>query len=268
MQKNKLTPFLSKIIEKYKKGLNTKEIAKEYGCNVKTVLSLLKLNNIELRKSSEFNRKYPINHNFFEVINTEEKAYFLGLLYADGCNHKNSTMISLGLSEKDKNILEKFTYLIQPTKPLLFRKSNNIKWANSYVFIIQSKKISSDLTILGCVDNKTHNLKFPTKEQVPNHLISHFIRGYFDGDGSINNGKKYHFSIVGTSDFIQGLQIIFKEKLNFNITKPSIRNIDNINTVTLLKCGRKQSIKFGEWLYKDATIYLERKKIIFNSYYY
>jgi hypothetical protein len=264
---NKLTPFLSEIIEKYNKGLSTKEIAKQYSCNVKTVLNLLKINNIKLRTNSEFNRKYFINHNFFEKIDTEEKSYFLGLLYADGCNHKNSTIVSLGLSEKDKNILEIFSSFVQPEKPLLFRKSNNTKWSNSYVLVIQSRKISSDLEILGCISNKTHLLNFPTENQVPDYLISHFIRGYFDGDGSINNGKRKHFSFVGTFNFIQKLQILFKDKLNFNITKTSFRHFDNTNTVTLLKCGRIQSIKFGEWLYKDANFYLERKKIIFESYY-
>lgn len=266
MKNNKLTPFFPEIFKKYNEGLTTQKLADIYLCNVKTIYSLFKQNNVQVKTLSDY-RKYEINHNYFEIINSEEKAYFLGLMYADGYNNEKKGFASISLSEKDKEILNIFTENVQPLKPLMFTKKKKDTFSNFYTLTMHSRKITTNLSKLGCKQAKTHILQFPTEEQIPSYLLRHFVRGYFDGDGCINNGKRNHFSFVGTKDFINSLQELFKKELNFNITKTSIRHpLHNNNTVTLLKCGKIQSIKFGEWLYKDATIYMKRKKDIFESY--
>ena len=78
---------------------------------------LLRRNGYDAKSASELKRKYPIVEDFFDEINTEEKAYILGLLYADGYNDTNRNSVSLGLKETDREILDKITVLIQPTKP-------------------------------------------------------------------------------------------------------------------------------------------------------
>src|SRR5258706_2989612 len=132
-----------------------------------------------IRKSRKvpYPRKYPINESFFEKIDSEEKAYFLGLLFADGTNSIKKTEVKLALGEIDKHILSRLNNFFQPTKPLYFQKSK-LGRQNLYKLIINSKKISYRLNDLGIVPNKTHKLIFP--KYLDNNLLKHFIRGYFD----------------------------------------------------------------------------------------
>ena len=102
---------------------------------------------------------------------------------------------------------------------------------------------------------------------MPSCLIRHFVRGYFDGDGSVSNGKTAKVDVVGTISFLLPLQdIIFKE-LSLNRTVLNQRYKERDNEIRSLQIGgNNQCIKFRYWLYKDATIYLERKKNVFDSY--
>lgn len=235
---------------------------------------LLRRNGYQAKSQSELQRKYPIQEIFFDDINTEEKAYILGLLYADGWNQTERNSVSLSLKEADKEILDKVTSLIQPTKPLKYINTSNQRKnlgfensQNQYRLIIANKHISQRLVELGCGKAKTHNLTFPTEEQVPSHLIRHFVRGYFDGDGSVSGDKQKQFCFVGTIDFLLPLQQILVKELNFSKTKLDRRHKDIDNNIRSLRyCGVNQCITFRDWLYKDATIYLERKKNIFDSY--
>ena len=140
---------------------------------------------------------------------------------------------------------------------------------NQYRITINNKHISERLVELGCGKAKTSILKFPTNEQVPQYLIQHFVRGYFDGDGSVSNGKWFKIDIISTSEFLSDLQCILKESININITKLnySRKYSKEVNIVTLNIGGRLQCIRFKEWLYKDATIFLERKKKVFDTKY-
>ena len=238
------------------------------------ISALLKRNGYQAKSQSELQRKYPIQEIFFDDINTEEKAYILGLLYADGWNQTERNSVSLSLKEADKEILDKVTSLIQPTKPLKYINTSNQRKnlgfensQNQYRLIIANKHISQRLVELGCGKAKTHNLTFPTEEQVPSHLIRHFVRGYFDGDGSVSGDKQKQFCFVGTIDFLLPLQQILVKELNFSKTKLDRRYKDINNNIRSLRyCGVNQCITFRDWLYKDATIYLERKKNIFDSY--
>lgn len=236
------------------------------------VCSLLKRNGYKSKSPSELKRKYPIQEDFFDKIDTEEKAYVLGLLYADGYNNTDRNSVNLTLKESDKEILNKITAIIQPTKPLGLYKGNRLQKGfensqNAVSLIIANKHISQRLVELGCGKAKTHNLTFPTEEQVPSCLIRHFIRGYFDGDGSVSGNKQKQFGFVGTIDFLLPLQQILMKELSFSETKLDQRHKDREDSIRALRyCGINQCIKFRDWLYKDATIYLERKYDIFYSY--
>lgn len=106
-------------------------------------------------------------------------------------------------------------------------------------------------------------LTFPADDQVPKDLIPHFIRGYFDGDGCITSSKSnIKWSILGTSNFLSSIQDIMVEKLQLNKTK--IYKAKNIYSLEYK--GRKQIKTIKEWLYNDATIFLERKYNKFLNY--
>jgi len=166
-----------------------KQLSIKYNVSNSFVCKFLKRNGIKNVRynTNKLVRKYSLNDNYFDVIDTEEKAYFLGLLYADGCNlfDKNNNVTTISLQEKDVKILERFNYEIKSDRPLEFMYKNNDNHQNQYRLTMCSEQISTNLSLLGCTPRKSLTLKFPTEEQVPNHLIQHFIRGYFDGDGCI-----------------------------------------------------------------------------------
>ena len=236
--------------------------------------NLLRRNGYVAKSASDLKRKYPIVEDFFDVIDTEEKAYILGLLYADGYNNTDRNSVSLGLKETDREVLDKITALIQPSKPLQYVSTSNQRKKtgfensqNQYRLVIANKHISEILTKLGCGKAKTHNLIFPTEEQVPSCLIRHFVRGYFDGDGSVSKGKKSKVDIIGTTAFLEPLQDILFNEVSLNKTLLNQRHKGQANTIRSLQIGGiLQCIKFRDWLYEDSTIYLERKKQVFDSY--
>jgi hypothetical protein len=96
--------FSQDIIEKYLSGKSTLELGTEYGVNPGSIHYLLKKKEIKTRDHSQANRTYDVYEDFFDTINTSEKAYFLGILYADGCNSTEMTCVRLILSEQDSSI--------------------------------------------------------------------------------------------------------------------------------------------------------------------
>ena len=221
-------------------------------------------------KEGKFSRMYKVNHQFFDEINTEEKAYILGFLYADGTNqeHKNGgKYVSFTQLEQDKDILEKINISMGSNYPL-YESIQESNGKLKYKLSINSQQLSNTVSRLGAVPNKSLILKFPdTSIFKSKDLIRHFIRGYFDGDGSVSGDKQKQFCLVGTIDFLLPLQQILIEELGFSETKLEQRHKDRDNNIRSLRyCGVIQCITFRDWLYKDTTIYLERKKKIFDSY--
>jgi len=149
-------------------------------------------------------RKYNVDDDFFENINNEYNAYVLGFIYADGCVHSERNTFSISLQNKDENILTKMKHCMNSNNPILKHKS---RYSEKYKYIekcklsITSKKIIDDLKFIGCVNNKSNNLIFPTK--IENEHIRHFMRGYFDGDGTVfvSNQNDIRFGIISTEEF-------------------------------------------------------------------
>ena len=261
----------TELFEMFKKGkYSGNQLTNYFPISQVAINGLLRRNGYDAKSASELKRKYPIVEDFFDDINTEEKAYILGLLYADGYNDTNRNSVSLGLKETDREVLDKITVLIQPTKPLQYINTQNNGFKNSqnqYRLVMESRKISQRLIELGCGKAKTHNLVFPTGTQVPKYLQRHFIRGYFDGDGSVSGDKQKQLSFVGTIDFLLHLQQILIEEVGFSKTKLDQRHKEREDEIRSLRyCGINQCITFRDWLYKDATICMERKKNIFDTY--
>ena len=190
--------------------------------------------------------------HIFETINTEEKAYWLGFLYADGSVGSNEAKIELGLAEQDLHQIEKFRDFIGIQNKISYRKNTK-----SYRFSFRSKSCKEDLIKQGCVPKKSLVLQFPTKEQVPDKFLKDFIRGYFDGDGWFTNTEKcFQVGIIGTENFINGFL-------------DSIENIDKKNKIFDVhrEDGAKRYVfgayndvlNFLNWIYKDSNIYLDRK---------
>lgn len=258
-----------KIILLYSSGNRSfKDISKEMNCDPNTVKTILLKNHIKLHEKFKFYRTYELDEFYFENIDTEDKAYTLGLLYADGCNHIKSACVSLSLQECDREILETIKKNIKTNRPLLKLKATTDRYINtnsSYRLSINSKKISSDLLKYGMMGNKTFKLEFP---ELRNDLIRHFIRGYFDGDGCIStfyprkgNKKVGLFVIYGRENFLKYIQEVLISNCFLSDTKVST----NKSIFALRYGGNTQIKRIYNYLYWNSSIYLERKKKKFEE---
>jgi intein/homing endonuclease len=266
MRTNLKPEHYREIIDIYLKGqLSIKKISELYRCNRDTVSAILKRNNITKFKRGHYIRKHTLNERYFDVIDTENKAYFLGLLYADGCNHTNGKKkISIALQEQDKEILSKFSKELYGDEFLYFRNGRN-GGKNQFVLYINSAHISDKLAELGCIARKSLILKFP-EWLIDPELQKHFMRGYFDGDGSLGSYKRkdktsldYSFAITSTADFCNKAAKIIKNKTKVNVlTRILDKKCNSITSCTYVR-GRYQISRVLDWLYKDATVYLDRK---------
>jgi len=202
-------------------------------------------------------RKYTLDQNYFEKIDSQEKAYFLGFLYADGGIAKNENTCTLNLQMRDKVILGKFKILVNYSGPL--RKKKDQKEIR---LCLCSRKMKKDLVDKGCIPQKTFKLTFP--HWLSEDLKRHFIRGYFDGDGSVgiyNSNKrtknKYLYSkILGRKKFLEHI-------LSHSSIQGYLHKEGNLFRLNFCSVHAKQ---FLSWLYQDATIYLERKHDKFLEY--
>lgn len=230
---------------------NMSQISRKVGFSVTTIKDVLDRNG---RDKIIPNKKYSVNEEYFEKIDTEEKAYWLGFLYADGwIRYKNKDNIYTGLMINDGDHVEKFAKAVNSNHKI-------IKERNCYRISIYNKIFSNNLIKHGCVPNKSLIIRYPN---LMNDLIPHFIRGYFDGDGSIISTKKtLSFTICsGSIIFLQSILDI----LNFILRKNyKIHKRNNQNLYSFLITNYDDIIKIQDYLFKDATIYLDRKKEKFD----
>ena len=203
------------------------------------------------------NESDDIVSDIFENINTEEKAYWLGFLYADGYISKNTNNVELALQEKDKEHLEKFKKFLNTKNKICYRPKTN-----SYRIMINNKQLHESLVKQGCFNCKSLTMKFPTENQVPSYLLKHFVRGYVDGDGYVGityynseDEKTKHGRLsltCGSEQFI--LEII--KSMNWEPKKIKKDKRSNALTVEWNNYNVYYKLKT---LYEDANIYLTRK---------
>ena len=244
----------------YLNGMSLQDIATEFKVNSNTISIHLKNIGVAIDRYT-----YYFNEHFFDEIDTAYKAYILGLLWADGHNCVKKGSIILELQEQDKELLLQINNITQNERPLRLQTlhNKNEKWQNQYKLTLQNRYTSSVLESYGMLANKSLVLEFP--KCVPEELYSSFILGYFDGDGSIslsNNNRNVYISIVGTKMFLDVVAEIIQKNTGVN---PTITRATRAkDPICSLRCNKKQDvIKLLNWLYKDSTIYLQRK---YNKY--
>lgn len=262
------------ICNMYKTGLySCNDISKIYNVSRHNIYGIVKRRKLTRNLSkSKLSRKYKLNEHYFDTIDSEEKAYFLGFLYADGYNNEKTGLIRLQLQEEDVEILEKFNTLLSSDRPLKFvdYKKKYPTWKNQYCLSINSKHMSKKLSELGCFQNKSLSLKFPTENQVSKHLLRHWLRGLWDGDGSFsaynikkNSYRKFCACLVSTENVCTNVQLLIKQDTDVN---SCLCKANKNNTCKRLRIsGRLQVKSFMLYLYNNASIYLNRKYIKFNN---
>lgn len=248
------------ILKDKNNGLKISELIIKYSIkSVKTIYDIIKRNG---RKKIIANKRYTVNEKYFEIIDNEEKSYWLGFLYADGyvrLKNGRSGELRLKLQRNDKEHIELFKYCLLSTHKIIDIVSNvkiddKVYESECSSVSIYNTKLVNDLINIGCTNNKTFTIKFP---KIDENLIRHFIRGYFDGDGCIDkNGK---VSIISASfDFLDDVnKILNKQNINLNINK-----VDN--HFVLAFRDKNKVKKFYNYLYDNSNIYLKRKQIKFK----
>lgn len=186
----------------------------------------------------------------------------------------------------DRHILDSFLLELKSNHKLYVIKNSlrNENWSDQCMLTITSAKMSEDLSRLGCIPNKTKSLNFPTSDIVPNELIHHFIRGYFDGDGCVWIGKRYpftfndgvigkrrtrmihnmKFTFVGLDSFIESVKTNLIDCAGFSNVKINYHKRKE-KSASLEYSGKNNIIKLYNYMYKDATVFLKRKEVIFKS---
>jgi len=231
------------------------QIAKTFDVTSKTIYNWRKRFGIQsFIKPNSGNRLYTIDHNFFETINTQEKAYTLGFLAADGYIHKSGKLISIALKHTDQDILERIKLHLGSNAPL-FQKTCISGISKSLLTGVNfcSRKLVSDLNSYGIIPNKCHTFEYPL---IPYSMDRHFIRGFFDGDGHIGARQ---FILVSNKNFLKGFLKICQKHLGitFNIS---------VNNGYPRISGGKSLKSFLYWIYEDHTISLSRKHKLFLKY--
>ena len=202
------------------------------------------------------------DNTVFDIINTEEKAYWLGFIYADGYVGSKTHDFEIALNMKDVEHLHKFNKFVKATDDLvkidLKNKRNRCRWS------VSNSHFWESLNKLGVVPKKSLILTFPDETILPKELIIHFIRGYVDGDGCImteeTSVNKLQLSFMGTKDMMDAFQKYF------GTNKQLITHKTKNGEVYYLRFRILQSIKILQKMYKNATVYLDRKYQTWDKY--
>jgi len=252
---------VTQVVDLYNTGLSMNGIVKSTPFTTKQVRLRLERGNIECRSPGTYQKKYYFNEDFFETIDSEKKAYWLGFIAADGCVTESSRKrLIIKLARKDRGHLVQFLQDIEATNPVK-DKDTNFGHPCSIISLC-SGKIFSDLVDKGIMPKKTFKLKAPTK--VPDNLIHHWVRGYFDGDGSVyipsrDSKPKPRVAIYGNFFTLLFFREIF---LKIGIDRP----VEPKGNIFFYRLGKRAHVeKFANYIYKDATVFLERKKLVFDS---
>jgi len=277
----------SEIIDKaedlYKEGVSLADIGKQLNISPYGTLSKkLKERGVKIIARNPA-IKYTVDEEYFHNINCEEKAYWLGFLMADGyvyqqrkkTDGKLKSRLELGLSSVDEGHIKKFLSSVKSNNPIKYRVlrkldrkyvgssiptgENEKDYTTTAVTEIYNKTFVNGLIKQNCIQNKSHILKWP--KNVSQKLECHFIRGYFDGDGSIYKTKKGSWEIVFASaskEFIRVLQ----DKLNTQKIRCSISKGKGCEILRIKKDSHN-AIKY--LLYKTHTMFLDRKKEKFDA---
>jgi len=252
------------VIERYNELKNLKKVAKSFNVSLRPIVRILKKNNIELT-----NRRYDVNHSFFEVIDTEEKAYWLGFLYADGCIRKNKSgsQITLKLSTKDEEHLMMFKNNVESEHKITYHESRTISkkgtpsTSKNCVIRINSNEMVENLIDKGCTPRKTFTIDYPNIDE---KFYKDFIRGYYDGDGNFFYSEKTKMSVVTivcASDKFRDFLINVMSKIpNIGIIHED-KDRYTIKIVNILGI-----VSFLDYIYNESKICLIRKKKYYEKY--
>lgn len=249
--------------DEYRKGLSSIEIAKKYGVSKTTVLRHLRKEGIKRRSLPEACIKNTLDTGFFQSIDSDEKAYWLGFLLADGniqaCGrYKKSRSLRIALQNRDESHLVKLRKALGSSHKI----KDNPKTKSSWL-CITSIGLVTPLIESGWYEFK-RNGDVRIMEMVPMFLRQSLLRGLIDGDGWItmkkdrNNDSKW---VIGFTDLFKTVVIWVKREIERT-------GIESLAQIYKPKNHKNWSIAYTgniakkviRSLYTNDTVFLDRKQ--------
>ena len=274
MYKRKLKHDYDTIYQRHLGGESIINISKDTGIHVQSIYAHFQKNNWEYNNDIQIRQAgYFVDDNHLDNVDTEDKAYFLGWMLSDGCVSKNTLRINL--KRDDEYIIkEMFNKFSTGYKSTIYKNNKSMS--------LSSTKMIHALKNLGCVENKTE-VGFDLPD-ISKDLFRHFVRGYFDGDGSIGvRSERPNQILVSICSINEKFLIQLQEKLcehnilstiykenrkDKSLKRPDGRySINNKDMFRLTIQTHKEKLKFYELLYNNCTIKLTRKYDKYREYY-
>lgn len=217
--------------------------------------------------------KTKFNEHVFDHIDTEEKAYWLGFIFADGYissspldpNKKSTYDFELSLKADDVEHLNKFNMFMEHINNNV--KVNDTKCQDKIFkrcrWCVTNKHLWNTLNSYGCTPQKSNTLQFPDESIFKSKdLIRHFIRGYWDGDGCLSWADKEHkypcIEVVGTESFLLSIQKYLQTDYKIQTKKGTVAKQFGV--------GHFKAFKIAKYLYSNSIIYLDRKYERYKEY--
>jgi len=248
------------------------KISKITGIPFSTIKYQLKKHGYVIKNNNHSgnNRKHYVDKNFFKKINNKNNAYILGLIISDG--YVDEKWNKLNFTSKDLELVKLFKQELKSEHKLakynVFDKRTNKSYCR-YSLQISSKEIIKDLINLGIHSNKSFNCTLPT---IPNNLMWHFIRGIFDGDGTIHQCKnqnigRLRFKIIGSEKLLMEINKFFKKNKINNVYVRKTKYENSNGKLIRLDCSNFNDLNaLKNNIYHDSDrLRLSRKYYLFQT---
>jgi hypothetical protein len=235
------------LVARYLAGESPRELERELGLGRKYTHSLFRYRGI--KAEGRTNRKHSLDESFFDVIDTERKAYYLGWLGADGCIF--GTSVKTGVAAVDRDILEKFRADVGSSVPITdYPKTGGCR------FQFHSKRMVARLAEVGIEPRKSFtHVPWP----VAPDLRRHQIRGLIDGDGwmSIVGGRTCNIGLCGSLPTVEYFaQWVREQGFSPNRVRP------HASIFKVMVSRSQHTAEIVRRLYEGASVYINRKKAI------
>lgn len=246
-----------------KLGMRMSDIAYLYHCRRSTISSVLRSNGIRTNNMGRTVNRI-LNTEYFDNIDTEKKAYLLGFITADGSvtyrkDREYGKVLRLEVQERDECVIDLLISELNSESKKYYREKNNKR---SVQVNINSSEIVESLSKYGVIPNKTY-LMANLYRELGENFERHYLRGLFDGDGSI-----YFSDGIPHCSFVEGIESVvidFRDMINKNSNLKNTVKIQENNGVYRAVWNGRKSFCMLRYLYEGSSIFLPRKKHLFEN---
>jgi intein-encoded DNA endonuclease-like protein len=251
--------MMKQAVELYNQGLLSREIGEKLGVKEVTVRYWIRKHGIMRHRGPQSMIK---KEGYFDVIDCERKAYFLGWLMADAniSIYNGQYSLKIHIQEADKDMVYEFLNEIGSTNKVsihLQKSPVSKKILASCYVSLTSRHMCESLIKLGVVPQKSGKETIP---DIDENLLRHFVRGFFDGDGIASSSKKGG----KRSGFVSNLSMIINLQ---KILDVDLKILPHWKTGWLkyFLGGIEFSQKLYHYMYTDASVWIPRKRKVMDE---